>query len=106
MCPKYSTTITVIVVSQLKYSKKRLKVGLGNYISSSFSITKPQRVQFKRKLTKDNIIPDILITLMTRAFWRQNTFTFNNPRHLAPKCFQSTSLEVLLPFNVIDPILK
>jgi hypothetical protein len=52
------------------------------------------------------IIPDILITLMTRACWRQNTFTLNNLRLLAPKCFQSTSLEVLLPFNVIDPILK
>ena len=44
------------------------------------------------------IIPDILSLKMTRAFWRQNTFTFNKPVPLGAKNTLSISLEVLLPF--------
>ena len=47
-----------------------------------------------------SIIPDILSLKTTRAFWHQNTFTFNKPMTRATwrQNTLSISLEVLLPF--------
>jgi hypothetical protein len=47
---------------------------------------------FASAVTGAHIIPDIFIPKMTRAFWRQNIL--------------STSLEVLRPLYILDPILK
>jgi hypothetical protein len=44
------------------------------------------------------IISDILSLKTTRAFWRQNTFTFNKPAPLGAKILGVFHLEVLHPF--------
>jgi hypothetical protein len=57
-----------------------------------------QKLSFDNLYNNSIIIPDILSLKTTRAFWRQNTFTFNKP---APTWCQNTwsiSLEVLHPF--------
>jgi hypothetical protein len=52
-----------------------------------------------------DIIPDIFNKVLTRAFWRQNYFTFNKPAPFGAKILRSTSLEVLHPFHTLDPVL-
>jgi len=50
------------------------------------------------------ITPDILSLKTTRAFWRQNTFTFNKPCHLAPKYFEHF-IGSAPPLLILDPLL-
>ncbi len=40
---------------------------------------------------------------MNRAFWRQNIFTFNNPRLLAPKYFEYFTGSAP-PLFILDPL--
>ncbi len=44
------------------------------------------------------IIPDILSLKMTRAFWRQNTFTFNKPAPLVAKILGAFHWKCSTPF--------
>jgi hypothetical protein len=51
-----------------------------------------------------DITPDILSLKTTRAFWRQNTFTFNKPAHLVPKYFEHF-IGSAPPLSILDPLL-
>jgi hypothetical protein len=44
------------------------------------------------------IIPDILSLKTTRAFWRQNTFTFNKPAPLGAKILRAFHWKCSTPF--------
>jgi hypothetical protein len=44
------------------------------------------------------IIPDILSLKMTRAFWRQNTFTINKPAPLGAKILGAFHWKCSTPF--------
>jgi len=45
-----------------------------------------------------DIIPDILSLKMTRAFWRQNAFTFNKPAPLGAKILGAFHWKCSTPF--------
>jgi len=45
-----------------------------------------------------DIIPDILSLKTTRAFWRQNTFTFNKPAPLGAKILGAFHWKCSTPF--------